>query len=169
MRRLGKQVHFLGGLLVSVSRVMSKIGMVFLALMALVTTVDVFLRNAFDRPIAGIWELTEFMMIVVVYLGVAYTQHTKTHVSVDLLVSKFPPRAQAVVDSFTCLLSLSIFCLISWRAFVHVQYLWSMHKASEVLEVPVAPFVLLLAIGCVMLCFMLLADFINLIPKMVRR
>ena len=102
--------HFEKGIAVT-SRILNNIGIAFLMLLMLLITADVLLRALLKWPILGTNELSEFMMIIVVYLAIAYTQHKKSHVSVDLLVIRFPKRARAIVDSVTYFLGFALCCL----------------------------------------------------------
>jgi TRAP-type C4-dicarboxylate transport system permease small subunit len=151
------------------SRLLNNIGIAFLMLLMFLITADVLLRATLKRPILGTNELSEFMMIIVVYLAVAYTQHTKSHVSVDLVISRFPQKAQDIVDSFIYLLSLAVCSLITWRAFVDVNRLLDINRVSDVLYVPVAPFQLVMAIGFFIFCLVLLLDFLHALRKAIKK
>jgi TRAP-type C4-dicarboxylate transport system permease small subunit len=150
------------------SRIMNNIGMAFLMLLMLLITSDVLLRAALNRPIRGTNELAEFMMIIVVYFAVAYAQRMKVHVSIDLLYSRFPKRVQAIVDSFIYLLSLGICSLIVWQAFVNMKRLLGINRLSDVLNLPVAPFQLILAIGFLVFCLVLLLDVLHSLRKAIK-
>jgi TRAP-type C4-dicarboxylate transport system permease small subunit len=152
-----------------ISRILNNIGISFLMLLMLLITADVFLRAFFRRPILGTNELSEFIMIIVVYLAIAYTQHTKSHVSVDLVISRFPQRAQDFVDSFIYLLSLAICSLITWRAFADIDRLMDIHRVSDVLNVPVVPFQTVMAVGFFLFSLVLLLDFIHTLRKAIKK
>ena len=152
-----------------ISRILNNIGISFLMLLMLLITADVFLRAFFRRPILGTNELSEFMMIIVVYLAMAYTQHTKSHVSVDLVISRFPQRVQDVVDTCIYLLSLFICSLITWRAFADINRLISINRVSDVLNVPVVPFQTVMAVGFFLFSLVLLLDFIHTLRKAIKK
>ena len=152
-----------------ISRILNNIGISFLMLLMLLITADVFLRAFFRRPILGTNELSEFMMIIVVYLAMAYTQHTKSHVSVDLVISRFPQRVQDVVDTCIYLLSLFICSLITWRAFADINRLISINRVSDVLNVPVVPFQTVMAVGFFIFSLVLLLDFIHTLRKAIKK
>jgi TRAP-type C4-dicarboxylate transport system permease small subunit len=89
----------------------------------------------------------------------------KSHISVDLVYSRFPKKLQTVLDVFLYLMSLGIWAIVTWRAFVYMQYLLEMRTVTDVQLIPVAPFQLILAIGCVMLSIALLLDLIKSVRK----
>ena len=105
------------------SHVADGVGRVTLALMVILITADVILRYFLNSPIKGSYELVEFMLIVLVYLGLAYTQTKKGHVSISLLSNKLPAEKLSVIHSATHLLSLGIFALITWRCIVQAEVL----------------------------------------------
>ena len=152
-----------------ISRIMNNIGIAFLMLLTLLITADVLLRAFFKRPILGTNELSEFMMIIVVYLAVAYTQHRKSHVSVDLVITRFPQRTRDIIDSFTYLLSLTICSLITWRSFADVGRLLDINRVSDVLNVPIAPFLLVMAVGFFLFSVVLLIDFLHALGKAIKK
>jgi len=70
------------------SRITDIIGRGILALMVLLITADVVMRYFFNSPIKGSYELVQFMLSMIVFLGLAFMQTKKGHVSVSLLTSK---------------------------------------------------------------------------------
>lgn len=53
--------------------------------MMCLTTADVFGRYFLARPIIGTVEISELLMIMIIYLALAYTEKTNTHISMDLI------------------------------------------------------------------------------------
>ena len=153
----------------AISRLLNNIGMVFLTLLMFVITVDVLLRFSINQPIRGANELAEFTMFVVVFLAMAYAQHLKANISIDLLYAKFPRIVQAITDIFIYLLCLGICSLILWQAFVYQKYLWELNKVSLILKAPVAPFQLVMVIGFFALCLVFLLDLIHSLRKVVNK
>ena len=80
-------------------RFVATIGMVFVLPLMLITTADVVGRGFFNKPIAGTFELSEYMLAVIILLGAAYTQQVKGHVAVDFLTSRFSTKTQALCQS----------------------------------------------------------------------
>ena len=150
------------------SRVVDSVGRVILALMVLLISVDVVLRYFFNRPIRGSYELVEFMMVLVVFLGLAYTQTKKGHVSITLLTNKLAPSQMSVVKSTTNLLCLIIFSLITWRCIIQAENLRTSGTSSDVLFIPNLPFMWVVVFGSVLLCFIFLIDFINSVDDVTK-
>jgi TRAP-type C4-dicarboxylate transport system permease small subunit len=109
-----------------------------LLLMMAVTIVDVFLRYVFNRPLASVWEFTEFSMTAIVFLGIAYCGWTGGHISVDILekwLDRPSLRYLPALISFSCGLLLA---LIAYRA--TLETLATIQQVSNMLRWPHYPF-----------------------------
>lgn len=137
--------------------------------MMLLIVIDVLLRYFLNRPLKGVFELIEFMVAIVVCLGMAYTGVQKGHVAVELVVSRFSPRVQALIDSFNYLVSTILFLLISWKSVVYAKVLWVSGLTSAILYVPVYPFVFVLGLCSGLLGLVFLLHFIDSISRMIKR
>jgi TRAP-type C4-dicarboxylate transport system permease small subunit len=162
---MNKVLHYMDRIIARISYVMSIIGASCLILMTLVVTADVILRYFFNRPIKGANEIIEFAMIVLVFWALANTQYKKANVTVDVLFNKIPQKAQFAISSFTYIISLGIISLIMWRAFVRAKDLWDIGKFSTMLDLSVAPFQLILALGCAALAVVLILDLLHTVFK----
>lgn len=151
-----------------ITRYLNIVGLVFLALMMFLTAADVIGRYVFNKPLTGALELTEFMMAVVVAFGLSYTQVKKGHVSVDVVTSKLPQRAKAVINSITCLLFLCLFALISWRLILYAGNLGAEGYTSSALKIPMSPFVYLVALGSTILCLVLITDLLGYLAEVTK-
>ena len=151
-----------------VSRLADSVGRVILALMVLLITLDVVLRYFFNRPIKGSYELVQFLLVLLVFLGLAYIQTKKGHVSVSLISAKLSRRQRSVVGSATYLLCLIIFSLISWRCILQAETLRVSGTSSDTLSIPNFPFMWLVAFGSVLLCLVFLIDFIRSVDGVLK-
>ena len=166
---LSKAAGLLNRVVRPASMALHSVGAIVIGLMMLLTAADVALRYAFNRPIKGSFDLTVYMMAIVVAFGLAYCAVMKGHVKVELVVSHLPQRAQAIIDSITCLISLGLFSLITWQCFVNMKDLFASKLTSSVLLIPVFPFAGLVGIGSACLTLVLLADFLDSLSKAVKR
>jgi TRAP-type C4-dicarboxylate transport system permease small subunit len=167
--RLSRVAHFLEKATFPVSRVLHTVGQGTIVLMVLITVADVFLRYIFNMPILGSYEVTELMMVVLVFASVGYTMAVKGHVCVDLVVSRFPERVQAAVESITYFLALVLFSLVTWRNVLHAGTVWRRHDVSAELFIPLSPFVLFVALGVAVLCLVLLMHFFRSLARALQK
>ena len=166
---LSKAADLLNRVVRPASGALHSVGISVLGLMMLLTAADVTLRYVFDRPIMGSFDLSEYMMAIVVAFGLAYCAVMKGHVKVELVVSRLPQRAQAIIDTITGLLGLGLFSLITWQCFMHMKLLFASGLTSTVLLIPVFPFVAMVGLGSALLTLVLLTDFLDFLSQAVKR
>jgi TRAP-type C4-dicarboxylate transport system permease small subunit len=142
------------------------VGMFLAIPLMLLTVGDVMGRSFFNKPIPGTFELSEYMLAVIVLLGAAYTQQVKGHVGVDFLTRNFPPKPQAAAQAVTSFAGLVIIAILVWQGYVE-----GVHEraVSDQLRLPQWPFKLLVAVGGLLLWLELLLDFIASVRKMAGR
>ncbi len=127
---------------------------------------DVCLRYLFNHPIVSSNELVMFMMAIVVFSALSYTETLDGHVRIDLVISRLPRRAQGALRGVTSILSLGLFALIAQQNIVRAKALRIEGLTSPILHVPVYPFYLFVAFGCALLCLVLLVNMVaSLMPE----
>jgi TRAP-type C4-dicarboxylate transport system permease small subunit len=164
-----KIVRFLDYLMQPIIRVLLIIGISVLAVMMFLMAADVILRYLFNSPLPGAYELFEYMMAIIVSFGIVYCAHRRGHVTVDLVVDRFPKKVQAVIGSITSFFSLGLFILITWQNLWYIKEQFGSRLTSAVLLIPVYPFVAVVAIGFGAFCIVLLKDFINFLSGTVAK
>ncbi|MBI5583230.1 MAG: TRAP transporter small permease [Deltaproteobacteria bacterium] len=133
-------------------------GMIFVIPLMLLTTGDVVGRSFLDKPIAGTFELSEYMLAVIILLSAAYTQQVKGHVAVDFLTARFSPKVQRYLQVLTTGLSLAIVSIVVWQGIV----LGLEEKAvTDQLRIPKAPFKMLVGICGALLWLQLFFDLVD--------
>ena len=150
-----------------ISRWFNNLGMVFLNFLMIVITVDVILRVTINRPIRGSNEMAEFIMLMVVFLGIAYTQYLKANISVSIIFDRFPQKLQDALMVLIYLTMLFTAGLILWRAIAYNIYLFDLNRVSLILKLPVAPFQAVMIAGFLLLCLVLILDVINAVRKVI--
>jgi TRAP-type C4-dicarboxylate transport system permease small subunit len=135
--------------------------------MMFLTFTDVLLRYVFNSPVPGATELIEFMMGIVVTFSVAYTAYKKSHISVDMVIERFPERAKKMIGCVTSFLTLVLFVLICWQTVFLIFEDYESNLESAVLYLPVYPFTAAVAVGLLILCVVVLGDFISRLGEVV--
>jgi len=153
----------------ALSRAMNIAASTVLAAMMLLTVSDVFLRYFLRRPILGTTELTENMMVCLTFFGLAWCAVQHSHLKVDLVMSRFSPRVQAIVDAITCFAGLCMVALIAWRSVLEAVMVQQLNIISSLLKIPAFPFYYVVAVGCALLCLVMVTQVIQSIKKAVQR
>ncbi len=127
-----------------------------LALMTLLTFVDVLGRELLSAPVAAKVEVTELMMGLTVFLGIGLTTFLRGHTRVDIVISHLPPRWQAVFDSITYAVSLLFVALICWRLGELAIVQGNNGNLTQIWEIPLWP-VTVVMVACSLVMFAALA------------
>lgn len=131
----------------------------------ILTVSDVFLRFAFNKPIDGTFELTEYLMVIIVFLSFPWATIRGVHVRVDLLTGRFSKRKQAVLYGISCALSMLITFWFGWYTYPEAMYAYDLQFKSDMLNIPSYPFYFIIMIAFFILLFALLAVFIQFIKE----
>lgn len=150
------------------SKMVNAIACVFLLAMMAMIFSEVFMRYIFNSPIDGALEMVEFMMGLMISLSLAYTGMQKSHISVELLVSHFPERIQALLDVFHFLVCAAFFFLLCWKTALQAMVWAKSGVTSQVLLIPVYPFTWVLAICAALLGLVFLIQCIDALFKVVK-
>ena len=139
-----------------------------LVVMMFLTCSDVVLRF-FYRPIPGTFEIVGFLGVIVAAFAIAYTQVLRGHVAIDYLIMHMPHRWQELMRGFIYLVSAGLFVLLAWQSFLYAESLSLSGEVSPTEKIPLSPFVYGLALACLPMILVLLADFLKSIVKVVRQ
>jgi TRAP-type C4-dicarboxylate transport system permease small subunit len=143
-------------------------GMFTLLIMMLFTTCDVIGRTFFKAPIIGSYELTQYMLVIVVLLGIPYTQQVGGNIRITLFVSRLNPRAQVIIDIVITLLGLVFFLLIAWGGFIETVSSFRGGGVSDMLRIPQWPFRFLIPVGAFLLGLELLIKMITSLRELIK-
>jgi TRAP-type C4-dicarboxylate transport system permease small subunit len=133
--------------------------------MMILTALDVILRYLFNSPILGVLEITEFMMVVIVFFSLAYTQSAKKHVAVDFLVIRLSKRKQRIIDLISYMIYVLLLMVICWKSISKGLEIMETNEVSGTLSFPVFPFFFVVALGCAAMGVNLLRDMRNTVRQ----
>ena len=139
----------------TVNRWIAALGATFLIPLMLLTSADVISRDLFNHPLSGVVEISEYLLSVLILLGLAYAQQVKAHVGLSVLTSRLSPSAQCILQIITTLIGLFIFSILVWQGLVVGL---EERTVSDMLRIPQVPFRLLVAVATFLVCLELLLD-----------
>ena len=127
-------------------------GICLLLLMAF-TVIDVVLRYVFNAPLRSVYEFTEFMMALIVFLGIAYCGWTGGHIAVDLFAKWLDRPSLRFLPALLSFVGAALFALIAYR--VTLETIATIDQFSNLLRWPHYPFRFTAAFGSAMLAIVL--------------
>lgn len=126
------------------------IGGLAVCAMMLVTTLDVGGRYFLNRPLFGAVEITELLMVMVIFMALPYLTSRSEHINVDLVPLLLPRHwawlQLAVLDAVTCL----AVCIMTPRIFKLAHRALDYGDMTEFLRIPLSIPLSLMAISFVM-------------------
>ncbi len=129
-----------------------------LAIMAAVS-LDAVLRYAFNRPIVGVLEGVELLLVFAVFASLARTQAEGGHIAIGVLTERLGARGRAGLQIITRLLGLSLFATMTWASGGMAWRSWQMDEFSAgIIAFPVYPSRIMVTLGCFLLCLQLLFE-----------
>lgn len=144
--------------------VSGKLASIILFFMMILTAGDV-LGRFLVRPITGTHELTYLSLAIMVFISLGFTQQAKGHISVGVLVDKFPPRIQSIVDIVSYTFMVIILVLMGLET-----YKFGLRKMNNVtgdLELPISIFIFISVLGIIIFTLTVLLDLLKSIQKVV--
>lgn len=136
-----------------------------LLVMLLLGTADVIGRYVFNNPISGTAEIFEILLPGIVLLSWAYIQREKSHITVDIIFNRFPPRFKAIVALLITTLAMVIAVLIVWQGIDQAVLCFQMGRVIRNINVPIYLPQLLVPIGAFTLFLALIIDFYTYIKE----
>jgi TRAP-type transport system small permease protein len=158
-------LHALLKILQRLSTYLAYMGCLALFFMMCLTIADVAGRYIFNKPLLGAYELTEFMVLILVFSFLGYAQIHKSHISVDLFMMFFPDKFKVYFEILNHLASLAIMILITWMGFERAIEMMETGESSPNLALPSYPFVIFLFIGCAVMCIEFLRDIVLILKS----
>lgn len=73
-----------------------------------------FVSRGLSKPIQGVGEIAVFVMVAIVYLGVAHTEQIRGHVRVSAVTTRLPPRIKNIVNLIVYVLALATLAVVVW-------------------------------------------------------
>lgn len=132
------------------------LGMGWVVIMMLLTTVDVASRTLFSKSVPGSIEMGEYMLAIFGILGMAYTHFAGANVKVTMLTQILPEKLQNFIEVLTCLMSLVIMATLTWYG--GISGIEDMHAGTTTdnLGLPTFPIYWLLSVGAGLLSLVIL-------------
>ena len=134
--------------------------------MFLLTSIDVICRYLFNMPLLWAYEITEYLMVTCIYLGLAYTDKIGGHIRIDFLLSRFSYKMQKIIEVVNHLFMIAFMTLLtrqSWIIFTDTIRLGKRHMGAA--HTPMAPSHFIFFIGSFIFSIHLLMKTVDIIIR----
>ncbi len=140
-------------------RSLGGISAILLFMMMLLTLLDVFGRYLFNSPIMGAYEITELMLVILIFAGIPLASANDEHIAVDLIDGVMPPfivKVRDILISLTMSVVMGALSISVWhKGLEAIKY----GDQSAMLHVPMSPvfFIISVTLGLAALVSLALA------------
>jgi TRAP-type transport system small permease protein len=118
---------------------------VILLVMMGLTFVDVVARYVFNRPLAGAFEVTELLLLVLIFAGLPLVTYADEHALMDFIDRPLGPRATRVLQRLVQLLCAATMGLLAGLVWLKADRIWAYRDSTDVLRIVYGPFVYFMA------------------------
>jgi TRAP-type C4-dicarboxylate transport system permease small subunit len=113
---------------------------ILFCMMAL-TFADVILRYLFNRPLRGAFEVTELMLLVLIFAGLPLVSHADEHVTIDFIDRLLGERATKALQRAVHAGCAAIMFFLTWLMWLKAATIAGYGDTTDVLKIAVGPFV----------------------------
>jgi C4-dicarboxylate transporter DctQ subunit len=127
--------------------------MILMAIMTLVTFMQVVARYVFNYSFVWALELTGVMFAWLIFIGMSYGVRVGAHIGVDLVVRSLGARAARAVGSLAAVLCIVYSLIVTWGGY---QYVLKMYDVGILMQdIPIHQWIprLVLPLGFALLAF----------------
>jgi len=111
-----------------------------------VTTVDVIGRYIFNVPLRGGFEITELLLLTLIFAGLPLVSRADEHVTMDFIDAALGARGRLLLRRLVDVICGLIILGLSWRVWVKAGKIAGYGDTTDVLRIPVGPFVYFMAL-----------------------
>lgn len=148
-------------------RLFSGLGAICLAVVMLIIVANIVVR-IFGKVVPGSYETIELVIVVTIAFSLSFSGIHKGHVKVDLILNRFPERAQNIIKAFNHLV-----CTIFWGALGVVAYAIAFEKGwlekTDFFRISYLPFRILFGLGLLFLSLIFLIEMYLSMKKGLKR
>ena len=133
---------------------------VILGLMTVLVSADITIRSLFGFGIEGTIEISEYLLVIIGFLGLSETQARKGHISVELVVSRISLSERYIIQQISRIILISFCFLFTYAGIQKAISAFSSGETSwfGIHILPVWYFRWIVPIGFVLLSFQLIED-----------
>jgi TRAP-type transport system small permease protein len=114
--------------------------------MMLLTAADVVSRYMFNWPLRGAFEVTELGLLTLIFAGLPLVSRADQHVTMDFIDKLLGERGQRLVRRLADMFCGAVILALAWQTWLKAGKIGAYGDTTDVLKIPVAPFVYFMAI-----------------------
>ena len=114
--------------------------------MMALTTADVVSRYFLNWPLRGAFEITELMLLVLIFAGLPLVSHADEHVTMDFVDRIVPKAVLSFIVRLVHAVCAGALFLLAWLTWVKAGRVAEYGDTTDVLKIIISPFVYFMAV-----------------------
>jgi len=114
--------------------------------MMLLTFVDVIARYVLNWPVRGAFEITELMLLVLIFAGLPLVTHAGEHVTMDLIDRVLGARARSALNRLIELICAGLMFFLMWQMWLKADKISRYGDTTDILRIAIGPFIYFMAV-----------------------
>ena len=170
-----KQYKKIYNIVYQINKGFSYIAIAAVLFVAILTTVDVILRlisrtsSELNMYVNGMYELTQMLMILMIFLAYGVTEFNNGHVGVNIFTSKLKPTARRILKLITDIIMFAFLIILIYSCILQNQAHISGSLTTSVLFLSYTPFTLAMTLGVVLFAIAMLFKIMNDVISIKRK
>ena len=131
-------------------------------LITVIISIDVGGRSLFSAPLHSSTEISELLLVALVFFGLAAAQQNRQNYAIDILSRHLPMSAQRVLEAIGYILSMIVVGLLAWLSTRQAISAYDRGEAGfGIISFPIWPGRFVLAFGLWLLVLQFIFDIIR--------
>ena len=157
-------LHFLDALVRWLGDACLAVAAVAIGLLAVIGTADSLGTQLFALPVPSALEMSQAGLAVVVFMGLAFAQRRRGHVTVDILFNRFTGITKTAFTALAPLAAITFFAFLAWRTGIAAFESYGIDERSWGLNrFPIWPSKIAVSVGCIVAMLESLRQFLHLL------
>jgi TRAP-type C4-dicarboxylate transport system permease small subunit len=133
------------------------VGYVGLLAIVLILALNVCSRKL-GWPVPGAYSIVTAAAVFLAVPAIIHAYFERAHVVVGSLKGKFSPVALEILETIADIFAIGIWGCAGWGGLQYAEQMWVANEVAAPLDLPLAPFRFIWAIGLFLICFVILID-----------
>ena len=143
------------------TRTINILSMITILLIMALTIVGIMAR-IIGLPFSGVTNLSESLLVIAIYLSIAYTQQTKQHIAVEFFVASLNEKNRKILSTINILIPIVICSVIVFTGWDYALQSWNLREKMDGAPFyPIYPPKIAVAVGVSLLWLQLFADLLR--------
>ena len=114
--------------------------------MMMITTIDVISRYIFNYPLRSAFEVTELLLVVLIFAGLPLVSRADEHVTMDFIDRMLPDAVRLALVRVVHVICAGVMFFLAWQVWLKAGKISTYGDTTDVIKIPISPFVYFMAV-----------------------